>query len=63
MWLSIVIILCCLLFSALFSGLNLGLMSMDETGLKIISNTGALSISMHVYYILENYRNIIFADY
>ncbi|KOB78037.1 Ancient conserved domain protein 2 [Operophtera brumata] len=40
LWVSLTLILTCLMFSALFSGLNLGLMSLDRTELKIISNTG-----------------------
>ncbi|XP_052863560.1 unextended protein [Anopheles cruzii] len=40
LWLSLIIICVCLVFSALFSGLNLGLMSLDRTDLKILCNTG-----------------------
>lgn len=40
LWASILIIVTCLAFSSLFSGLNLGLMSMDRTELKILKNTG-----------------------
>ncbi|XP_058822465.1 unextended protein [Topomyia yanbarensis] len=40
LWVSLFIIIACLAFSALFSGLNLGLMSLDRTDLKILCNTG-----------------------
>lgn len=40
LWAGIIIIIVCLSFSSLFSGLNLGLMSMDKTELKILCNTG-----------------------
>jgi metal transporter CNNM len=34
-WVQVLIIMTCLCFSALFSGLNLGLMSLDRTDLKV----------------------------
>lgn len=47
LWASVIIIVVCLMFSALFSGLNLGLMSLDRTDLKILCNTGTESEKRH----------------
>lgn len=52
LWLQLIIIVVCLGFSSLFSGLNLGLMSLDRTDLRIICNTGTDSERRHAHTIL-----------
>ena len=43
LWLQVIVIAILLCFSGLFSGLNLGLMSLDKTELKIVENCGSPS--------------------
>lgn len=48
MWLKIIVICCCLCFSALFSGLNLGLMSLDRTELKVNEISSKIPKHLHI---------------
>ena len=43
LWLQVIVIVILLCFSGLFSGLNLGLMSLDKTELRIVENCGSPS--------------------
>ena len=51
-WLMAILILTCLALSGLFSGLNLGLMSLDQTELKIVMSTGTEQEQQHATTIL-----------
>ena len=43
LWLQVCLVIVLLMFSGLFSGLNLGLMSLDQTELSILENSGTPS--------------------
>ena len=46
-WFQVIVIVVCLLLSGTFSGLNLGLMSLDQTELKIVMSTGTEQEKSH----------------
>lgn len=60
-WVLIILIIILLLLSALFSGLNLGLLSLDKTDLKVIINTGSQKERMEALKIapVRNHGNFL----
>jgi hypothetical protein len=56
LFVQLIIIGTCLCFSALFSGLNLGLMSLDRTDLKVLKLIGTLSEINQFFAIFTSFK-------
>ena len=52
-WLMVVFLILLLSMSGLFSGLNLGLMALDQTELKIVQNTGDRFFTGYCHIVLK----------